>query len=97
MNNCKTRTVIAVIAAGLAAPAMAELPELRLQTGGIDIRLTAGAAAQGAAYDDGDSDTSTTGHEFDLFARLNARGSPPVSARSSSAIRRRTRISSSVA
>jgi len=77
MRKCLPKNVFAIAVAGLATPAMAELPELRLQSGGFDFRLTAGAAAQGAAFDDGDSDTSTTGHEFDLFARLNAQWTSP--------------------
>lgn len=54
-----------------------EIPQLRYQTGGFDIRLTLGAAAQGALLSDGDPDTSVTNGDYDLFARLNAEWTSP--------------------
>jgi predicted porin len=60
-----------------AMPAAAEIPQLRVQTGGFDIRLTAGAAAQGAVFDDNDPDTENNDGEIDLFARLNAEWTSP--------------------
>lgn len=60
-----------------AAPAAAELPQLRIQSGGFDIRLSGGAAVQGAVFDDEDPRTDGSDGEIDLFARLNAEWTSP--------------------
>jgi hypothetical protein len=46
-------------AAVVAAPAAAQIPELRIQSGGFDLRLTGGAAIQGATFDDDNPATDT--------------------------------------
>lgn len=53
------------------------LPRLEVQWEGIDIRLTAGAAAQGAVFDDDDPLTDSPDAQVDLFARLNAQWTSP--------------------
>ncbi|MFY8049759.1 MAG: hypothetical protein ACOVNS_13210, partial [Erythrobacter sp.] len=53
------------------------LPRLEVQWEGIDIRLTGGAAAQGAVFDDDDPATDSPDAKVDLFARLNAQWTSP--------------------
>jgi len=74
----------AVLAAASAAQAQEQdtgkdkgLPRLEVQWEGIDIRLTAGAAAQGAAFNDDEVTTSSPDAKVDLFARLNAQWTSP--------------------
>jgi predicted porin len=57
--------------------ALAEVPELRIQSGGFDIRLTAGVGAQGALIDDNQPNNDKSDGEIDLFARLNAEWTSP--------------------
>lgn len=73
-----------VMAGASAAQAQADdeqktraLPRLEVQWEGIDIRLTAGAAAQGAVFDDDDPLTDSPDAQVDLFARLNAQWTSP--------------------
>lgn len=65
------RALIVTLAAGGASAAHAQLGPVRLQTGGFDIRVTAGGAVQGATFDDSPTSRNTDGN-FDVFARLNA-------------------------
>lgn len=74
----------AAIAAPPAAHAQAEersgngaLPRIEVQWEGIDIRLTAGAAAQAAVFEDDDPQTDSPDAKVDLFARLNAQWTSP--------------------
>ncbi len=67
----------ALAALMVATPAWAEIPQLRVQSGGFDIRLTAGAAAQGAVHEDDDPNSEGRGGEIDLFARINAEWTSP--------------------
>jgi predicted porin len=73
----------ALAAALLAGPTAAQaqddggLPRLEVQWKGFDIRLTGGAAAQGAVFDDDDPTTDSPDAQFDLFARLNAQWTSP--------------------
>ena len=72
----------AMLAAASPAQAQAQsgdgaLPRLEVQWEGIDIRLTAGAAAQGAAFNDDDPLTESPDAKVDLFARLNAQWTSP--------------------
>lgn len=60
-----------------AQPALAGIPQLRIQSGGLDIRLSGGAAVQGATFDDADPATDSTDSTYDLFARLNAEWTSP--------------------
>jgi len=62
-----------------SAPAQADegLPRLEVQWRGFDIRLTGGAATQGAAFDDDDPLTESPDAKVDLFARLNAQWTSP--------------------
>ncbi len=53
------------------------LPRLEVQWEGIDIRLTGGAATQGAVFDDDDPATDSPDAKVDLFARLNAQWTSP--------------------
>jgi hypothetical protein len=53
------------------------LPRLEVQWEGIDIRLTAGAAAQGAVFDDDNPATESPDAKADLFARINAQWTSP--------------------
>lgn len=53
------------------------LPRLEVQWNGVDIRLTGGAAAQGAVFDDDDPLTESPDAKVDLFARLNAQWTSP--------------------
>jgi hypothetical protein len=74
---------IAMLAGASAAQAQDKrdgdnaLPRLEVQWEGIDIRLTAGAAAQGAVFDDDDPLTDSPDAQVDLFARLNAQWTSP--------------------
>lgn len=77
MKSPFLRTLYVAITTCTATPALADIPQLRLQSGGFDIRLTAGAAVQGATFDDNDARTKSTEGEFDLFARLNAEWTSP--------------------
>ena len=81
MANRIFRRIASVAALGGAAlvssPAAAQVPELRLQSGGFDIRVTGGAAVQGALFDDEDPATDSTDGTFDLFARINAEWTSP--------------------
>ncbi len=52
--------------------ASAQLPELRLRAGGVDIRLQGGVAVQGVVIDDNRRNNNKTGDRVDIFARLNA-------------------------
>ena len=65
------------ISSCISSPAMAEIPQLRIQSGGFDVRLTAGAAVQGATFDDNDNSTDNSDQEFDIFARINAEWTSP--------------------
>jgi len=71
----------ATLAAGMMMPGAAAaqdgLPKLEIQRDGFDIRLTAGAAAQGAVFDDEDPATDSPDGKIDLFARLNAQWTSP--------------------
>lgn len=75
------RAACAMLGAGLlmnaAGAAQAELPKLELQRDGFDIRLTGGAAAQGAAFEDDEQTTDSPDAKIDLFARLNAQWTSP--------------------
>ena len=57
--------------------AHAELPRLEYRFEGFDIRLTAGAAGQVAAFSDDESATDSPDAQIDLFARLNAQWTSP--------------------
>ena len=72
----------AMLAAASAAQAQDQdkskgLPRLEVQWEGIDIRLTGGAAAQGAVFDDDEATTDSPDAQIDLFARLNAQWTSP--------------------
>lgn len=71
----------AALSAGIIMPSAAAakdgLPKLEIQRDGFDIRLTAGAATQGAAFDDEDPATDSPDGKIDLFARLNAQWTSP--------------------
>jgi hypothetical protein len=71
INGRRTLAAMLCGSALFATPAMAQIPELRVQSGGFDLRLTGGAAVQGATFDDDDPATDNTDGTFDLFARLN--------------------------
>lgn len=80
------RTVgcVAMLAAAAGAQAQSvdgqknkALPRLEVQWEGIDIRLTAGAAAQGAAFEDDNPATESPDAKADLFARINAQWTSP--------------------
>lgn len=74
MMTTSNRAALAAALCGSAAfatPAMAQIPELRIQSGGFDLRLTGGAAVQGAIFDDDDPTTENNDGTVDLFARLN--------------------------
>jgi len=60
-----------------ASAAQAQLPQLAFQFEGFDIRLTGGAAAQAAVFDDDDLTTDSPDAKVDLFARLNAQWTSP--------------------
>lgn len=68
--------VASALMAGATA-AQAELPRLEVQWNGFDIRLTAGAAAQAAAFEDDEVATTSPEAQVDLFARLNAQWTSP--------------------
>jgi len=69
--------VTAGLMAGTAARADAGLPRLEVQWEGFDIRLTGGAAAQGAVFNDDDPATDSPDAKADFFARLNAQWTSP--------------------
>jgi Gram-negative porin len=71
------RTVLAGTLLASAATLQAQLPELEVQWKGFDIRLTGGAAAQGAVFDDDEITTESPDAQVDLFARLNAQWTSP--------------------
>jgi predicted porin len=60
-----------------ATAAQAELPRLEVQWEGFDIRLSGGAAAQGAVFEDDEVSTDSPDAKIDLFARLNAQWTSP--------------------
>jgi hypothetical protein len=62
---------------GAAAQAQAQLPRLEVQWEGFDIRLSGGAAVQGAAFNDDNPTTESPDAKADLFARLNAQWTSP--------------------
>ena len=66
----------AMLCAG-AAHADQGLPRLEVQWEGFDIRLTGGAATQGAVFEDDEITTSSPDARVDLFARLNAQWTSP--------------------
>ncbi len=53
------------------------LPRLEVQWEGLDIRLSGGAAAQGAVFNDDEASTGSPDAQVDLFARLNAQWTSP--------------------
>ncbi len=55
-----------------SAPAVAQIPPLKIEAGDLDLRLTAGAAIQVARVDDDTDAAAKTDHELELFARLDA-------------------------
>lgn len=65
------------LAGASTAQADEGLGPLEVQWQGFDIRLTAGAAAQGAGFDDNDPATDSPDAKIDLFARLNAEWTSP--------------------
>jgi len=67
----------AVMLAAGAAHADEGLPRLQVQWEGFDIRLTGGAAAQGAVFNDDDPATDSPDAKVDLFARINAQWTSP--------------------
>lgn len=69
-------TLVGVMLAG-ASIARAELPRLEVQWEGFDIRLSGGAAAQGAVFEDDEVTTESPDAQIDLFARLNAQWTSP--------------------
>jgi hypothetical protein len=76
------RALASVAVAGIltgASTAQADegLPRIEVQWGGFDIRVTAGAASQGAVFDDDDLTTDSPDAKVDLFARLNAQWTSP--------------------
>jgi len=66
-----------LLLAGTAVEAQDALPRIEVQWEGFDIRLTGGAAAQGAVFDDDDPLTESPDAKVDLFARLNAQWTSP--------------------
>ena len=79
-NKDKLRGFLAIALGGAAlvpTTALAQIPELRVQSGGFDLRLTGGAAVQGATFDDDDPTTDSTDGTIDLFARINAEWTSP--------------------
>ncbi len=71
------RAAIACALLSIASTAQAQLPELAVQWEGFDIRLSGGAAVQGASFDDDDPATDSPDAQIDLFARLNAQWTSP--------------------
>ena len=69
--------LLAAASTAFPATAVAQVPELRIQSGGFDIRLTAGVALQGALIDDNQPNNDTSDGELDLFARINAEWTSP--------------------
>lgn len=68
---------VTLLTAGTGARADEGLPRLEVQWEGFDIRLSAGAAGQGAVFDDDDPATDSPDAKADLFARLNAQWTSP--------------------
>lgn len=66
-----------VLSAGTSAQADEGLPKLEVQWEGFDIRLSGGAAAQGAVFNDDEVTTDSPDAKVDLFARLNAQWTSP--------------------
>jgi Gram-negative porin len=64
-------------ALAIVSPAHAEVPQLRIQSGGFDLWLQGGVAAQGAVFDEESSTRNSPDAEFDIFARLNAEWTSP--------------------
>lgn len=86
MRACGGVGMAALLTAGAsAAQAQVEaetetqkrLPRIEFQFQGFDFRLSAGAAAQAAAFNDDDLTTSSPDAQVDLFARLNAQWTSP--------------------
>jgi predicted porin len=82
LKNMMLRTVsgaavCGALMAGSAAQADEGLPKLEVQWEGFDIRLSGGAAAQGAVFNDDDLTTDSPDAKVDLFARLNAQWTSP--------------------
>ena len=71
------RAAIACVLLSGASAARAELPKLEVEWEGFDIRLSGGAAAQVAVFDDDDLTTDSPDAQIDLFARLNAQWTSP--------------------
>jgi predicted porin len=66
-----------VLTSATAARADEGLPRLEVQWQGLDIRLSGGAAAQGAVFNDDEVTTGSPDAQIDLFARLNAQWTSP--------------------
>lgn len=78
MRAATGAVITAAMLAGTAAQAQDEaLPRLEVQWEGFDIRLSGGAAAQGAVFNDDDPLTKSPDAKVDLFARLNAQWTSP--------------------
>lgn len=76
LRAARGAAVAGALMAGATA-AQAELPRLEVQWNGFDIRLTGGAAAQAAAFEDDEVTTTSPDAQIDLFARLNAQWTSP--------------------
>jgi len=78
---CSVLTGAMLAGGGLAVETAAKADEglgpLEVEWQGFDIRLTAGAAAQGAVFDDQNGATDSPDAKIDLFARLNAEWTSP--------------------
>jgi predicted porin len=77
ISACKYAGLFVAASLGGSGAALAEVPDLRIQSGGFDIRLTAGVGAQGALIDDNQPNNDNSDGEIDLFARLNAEWTSP--------------------
>lgn len=73
------RAIVATCLLSSAGIAQADegLPRLEVQWKGFDIRLTGGAAAQAAVFNDDEVTTDSPDAQVDLFARLNAQWTSP--------------------
>ncbi len=67
----------AVLMGASTARADEGLPRLEVQWEGFDIRLTGGAAAQGAVFTDDEVTSDSPDAKVDLFARINAQWTSP--------------------
>lgn len=76
LQSCARAALTGAFLAGATA-AQAELPRLEFQFEGFDVRLSGGAAAQGAVFNDDDVTTESPDAKVDLFARLNAQWTSP--------------------